>query len=173
MNPQDFPLEPDPHGWQPPIASPVRSGNGALANAGATPATPDRNGRGFAFSGGSTGGDGKRYVDYRIGPALSWGGDMPERNYKEYYRNFQLWLVEAETRLSHNLIGKRIIDSIPLGSKLSAMLAHLTVDEIISDQGHRIILNIIEEAHGYLRDHRLETAFDEAIFRGHGNEVNH
>jgi hypothetical protein len=167
VNPQDFPPEPDPVGWGPQMASPVRSGNGALGTAGvATPATPDRDGRGFASSGGSTGGDGKKYVDYRVEPAPAWGGDAPERNYKEYHRNLQLWLVEAEARLPHNLIGKRIIDSIPLGSKLSAMLAHLTVDEITSDQGHRTILNIIEEAHEYLRDHRLETAFDEAIFRG-------
>jgi len=56
-------------------------------------------------------------------------------------------LVEAEARISHNLIGKRIIDSIPLGSKLSTLLAHLTVDGITAPEGHRVILSIIEDAH--------------------------
>ena len=75
-------------------------------------------------------------------------------------------MVEAEARIPHNLIGKRIIDSIPLGSKLSTLLAHLTVDEITAPDGHKVILSIIEDAHAYLKDHRLEQAFDEAIFRG-------
>ena len=67
---------------------------------------------------------GRKHVDYRLDPAPVWGGDQPEKNVKEYHRNLQLWLVEAEARLPCNLIGKRIIDSIPLGSKLSALLAH-------------------------------------------------
>ena len=67
--------------------------------------------------------DGK-YVDYKVDPAPSWGGDLPEKNCKEYIRNMKLWLVEAEARLAHNLIGKRIIDSVPLVSKLSASVAH-------------------------------------------------
>ena len=108
----------------------------------------------------------KKYVDYKMDPAPVWGGDMPEKNYKEYYRNLQLWLVEAEARLPSNLIGKRIIDSIPLGSKLSSMLAHLSVPEICADNGHKVILKIIEDAHEYLKDQGLERAFDEAIFKG-------
>ena len=36
------------------------------------------------------------------------------------------------------------------------MLAHLSVDEITSENGHRTILGIIEEAHEYLKDQRLE-----------------
>ena len=115
----------------------------------------------------ATGGN-KKYVDYKMDPAPSWTGDMPEKNYKEYHRNLQLWLVEAEARLPSNLIGKRIIDSIPLGSKLSSLVAHLTVPEICSDDGHRVILRIIEEAHEYLKDQGLERAFDDAIFRGTG-----
>ena len=99
-------------------------------------------------------------------PAPSWGGDSPEKQYKEYHRNLLLWLVEAEARLPTNLIGKRIIDSIPLGSKLSALVAHLAVEEICAENGHRQILRIIEEAHEYLKDQRLEQAFDEAIFKG-------
>ena len=117
-------------------------------------------------AGSQSGAREKKYVDYKVDPAPSWGGDMPEKNYKEYIRNLQLWLVEAEARLPHNLIGKRIIDSIPLGSKLSSLLAHLTVDDICSDNGHKVILGIIEDAHEYLKDLRLETAFDDAIFKG-------
>ena len=95
-----------------------------------------------------------------------FGGDDPEKNYKEHQRNLQLWLVEAEARLPPGLIGKRIIDSVPLCSRLSALLAHLTVDEITSDTGHRQIVTMIESAHEYLKDHRLEQAFEDAIFRG-------
>ena len=78
----------------------------------------------------------------------------------------QLWLIEAESRLPPTLIGKRIIDGIPLGSKLSALVAHLSVDEICAAEGYKAIVRIIEEAHEYLRDQRLEQSFDEAIFRG-------
>ena len=46
------------------------------------------------------------------------------------------------------------------------MLAHLTVEEITAENGHTRILRLIEEAHEYLKDQRLEQAFDEAIFRG-------
>ena len=108
----------------------------------------------------------RRHVDYRLDPAPVWGGDLPEKNFKEYHRNLLLWLVEAEARIPSNLIGKRIIDSIPLGSKLSALVAHLTVEEICAENGHKVILGIIEEAHEYLKELRLERAFDEAIFRG-------
>ena len=108
----------------------------------------------------------RKYVDYKMDPAPAWGGDQPEKHFKEYHRNLQLWLVEAEARLPLNLIGKRIIDSIPLGSKLSSLLAHLTVAEICADDGHRVILRLIEDAHDYLKDLSLEQAFEEAIFRG-------
>ena len=108
----------------------------------------------------------RKYVDYKMDPAPVWGGDQPEKHFKEYQRNLQLWLVEAEARLPLNLIGKRIIDSIPLGSKLSALLAHLTVPEITADDGHRTIVKIIEDAHEYLKDQGLEQAFEDAIFRG-------
>ena len=109
----------------------------------------------------------RKYVDCRLDPAPVWGGDQPGKNFNEYQRNLQLWLVEAEARLPHNLIGKRILDSIPLGSKLSALLAHLTVDEITAENGHKVIVvGLIESAHECLKDHRLEQAFEEAIFRG-------
>lgn len=108
---------------------------------------------------------GKKFVD-RLDPAPSWDGQQPEKQFKEYHHNLLLWLVEAEARLPHNLIGKRIIDSIPIGSKLGAMLAHLSVDEITAENGHKQILRLIEDAHEYLKDQRLEQAFDEAIFRG-------
>ena len=84
----------------------------------------------------------------------------------EYLRNLQLWLVEAEARIPSSLIRKRIIDSIPLGSKLSTLLSHLTVDEITAPEGFKTILSVIEDAHAYLKDQSLEQAFDDAIFRG-------
>ena len=115
---------------------------------------------------GNEGREPKKHVDYRLDPAPSWGGEMPEKQFREYQRNLQLWLVEAEARLPLNLIGKRIIDAIPLGSRLSSLVAHLTVEEICSDTGHKTIVQIIEDAHEYLKDQRLEQAFDEAIFRG-------
>lgn len=40
------------------------------------------------------------------------------------------------------------------------------MDGITAPEGHRVILPIIEDAHAYLKDHRLEQAFDEAIFPG-------
>ena len=64
------------------------------------------------------------------------------------------------------LIGKRIIDAIPYGSRLAALPAHLTVDEITEDTGFEKIVLLIEEAHDYLRDAKLEQAFDQAIFKG-------
>jgi len=48
---------------------------------------------------------------------------------------------------------------------LSALLAHLSVSDICAEDGHTVILQIIEDAHEYLKDQRLEQAFDEAIFR--------
>ena len=46
--------------------------------------------------------------------------------------------------------GKGIIDSIPLGSKLNALLAHLSVSDICAEDGRKAILQIIEDAHEYL-----------------------
>ena len=108
----------------------------------------------------------RKFFDYKLDPAPSWGGENPEKQYREFHRNLQLWLIEADARLPMNLIGKRMIDSIPIGSKLGAMLAHLSIEEICSDQGHRIILKLIEDSHEFLKDQRLEQAFDDAIFRG-------
>jgi hypothetical protein len=48
---------------------------------------------------------------------------------------------------------------------LSALLAHLSVSDICAEDGHTVILQIIEDAHEHLKDQRLEQAFDEAIFR--------
>ena len=107
----------------------------------------------------------RRHVDYRMDPAPVWGGELPEKNYKDYHHELRLWMVEAEARIPANLIGKRI-DSVPPGSKRSALLGHQTVDEICADDGHRTIVKIIEEALEYLRDQSLEQAFDDAIFKG-------
>lgn len=74
----------------------------------------------------------KKNMDYKIDPAPSWGGDM------EYIRSLQLWLVEAEACLPHSRI-----------TKLSSLLAHLTVDDICADNGHKVILGIA--ARGGLR----------------------
>ncbi|CAJ1429656.1 unnamed protein product, partial [Effrenium voratum] len=99
-----------------------------------------------------TAGESRKFFDYKMDPAPSWGGDQPEKNWKEYHGNLQLWLIEAESRLPPTLIGKRIIDGTPLGSKLSALVAHLSVDEICAAEGYQAIVRIIEEAHEYLRD---------------------
>ena len=53
-------------------------------------------------------------------PAPVWGGEQPEKNWKEYHQNLQLWLVEAKARLPHALIGKRILDLIPIGRPLGS-----------------------------------------------------
>ena len=132
---------------------------------GTPPRSPPRTVTSVIASGGDQNGQ-RKHVDYRMDPAPTWGGDLPERNFKEYHHNLQLWMVEAEARIPPSLIGKRILDSIPLGSKLSALLAHLTVDEITADDGYKTIVGLIEDAHEYLKDQRLEQAFDEAIFRG-------
>ncbi|CAE7350344.1 RE1 [Symbiodinium sp. CCMP2592] len=108
----------------------------------------------------------KKFVDYRMESAPSWDGEMPETKYREYSRNLRLWLVEAIERLPGSLIGKRIIDGIPFGSRLAALLAHLSVEDITAEMGYEKIVAIIEEAHDYLRDAKLEQAFDQAIFKG-------
>ena len=71
-------------------------------------------------------------------------------------------LGEAAT----NLGGKRIVDSIPYGSRLSASLSHLTVEQITAPDGYKEIIRLIEEQHEYLKVAKLEQAFSEAIFRG-------
>ncbi|CAE7724500.1 GIP [Symbiodinium necroappetens] len=108
----------------------------------------------------------KKFVDYRMESAPTWDGEMPETKYREYSRNLRLWLVEAVERLPGNLIGKRIIDGIPFGSRLAALLAHLSVEDITAEKGYEKIVGIIEDAHDYLRDAKLEQAFDQAIFKG-------
>ena len=77
-----------------------------------------------------------------------------------------MWLVEALERLPPTLIGKRIIDSIPYGSRLSASLSHLTVEQITAPDGYKEIIRLIEEQHEYLKIAKLEQAFTEAIFKG-------
>ncbi|CAJ1384566.1 unnamed protein product [Effrenium voratum] len=95
-----------------------------------------------------TASESRKFFDYKMDPAPSWGGDQPEKNWKEYHRNLQLWLIEAESRLPPTLIGKRIIDGIPLGSKLLQAIVRIIEGPRVS-QGQR-----------------LEQSFDEAIFRG-------
>ena len=45
------------------------------------------------------------------------------------------------------LIGKRIIDAIPYGSRLAALMAHLTVDEITDPHGYAANVKITEKHH--------------------------
>ena len=85
---------------------------------------------------------------------------------REYARNLRLWLIEAEERLPPQLIGKRIIDSIPYGSRLSALVGHLSVEEITAADGYKQVIQCIEEAHEYLKVAKLEQAFSAAIFGG-------
>ena len=104
---------------------------------------------------------GKKYHDYRVEPAPSWDGENPETEFRQYSRALKLWLIEAEARLPPNLIGKRIMDVIPLGSRLAALLAQLSMET-----GYQHILKIIEDNREYLRDMKLEQSFEQAIFRG-------
>ena len=115
---------------------------------------------------GSEEGQARRFVDYKMEAAPSWNGEHPESKYREYARNLKLWLIEAEARLPPSLIGKRILDVIPFGSRLAASLAHLSVDDITAPDGYKQIIAVIEESHAYLKEARLEQAFDAAIFRG-------
>ena len=55
---------------------------------------------------------------------------------------------------------------IPFGSRLAASLAHLSVDDITAPDGYKQIITVIEDSHAYLKEARLEQAFDAAIFRG-------
>ena len=116
----------------------------------------------------------RRYVDYRMDPAPSWNGEWPEQQYREYARKLKLWLIEARERLPSALIGKRILDAIPYGSRLSSLVSHLSVEEITSDGGWQTIVSCIEEAHDYLKVAKLEQAFTEAVFKGrrkHGQSI--
>ena len=61
---------------------------------------------------------------------------------------------------------KRIIDAIPYGSRLASVVAHLTVEEITTENGWKMVIQCIEDAHDYLKVQKLEQAFSEAIFRG-------
>ena len=90
--------------------------------------------------------------------APSWDGERPEQQYKEYLRNLKLWLIEAQERLPGHLIGKRILDVIPYGSRLAALMSHLSVDEITAADGYKKIVQIIEEAHDYLKGAKLAEA---------------
>ena len=65
-----------------------------------------------------------------------------------------------------NLIGNRIIDAIPFGSRLAALLSHLSVDDVTAMDGYKKIIGIIEESRACLKEARLEQAFEAAIFRG-------
>ena len=51
--------------------------------------TPPRTATSVGASGGDQNGQ-RKHVDYRMDPAPTWGGDMPEKNFKEYHRNLQL-----------------------------------------------------------------------------------
>ena len=115
---------------------------------------------------GSEEGQARRFVDYKMEAAPSWNGEHPESEYREYARNLKLWLIEAEARLPPSLTGKRILDVIFFGSRLAASLAHLSVDDITAPDGYKQIIAVIEESHAYLKEARLEQAFDAAIFRG-------
>ena len=133
-----------------------------------SPRDPPPYGDGLDGSGAapSTPPGGRKFVDYRMEPATVWDGEMPEVKYREYARNLRLWLVEAVERLPGALVRKRIIDGIPFGSRLAALLAHLTVEDITAEKGYEKIVGIIEDAHDYLRDAKLEQAFEMAIFKG-------
>ena len=131
-----------------------------------SPAAPSTPPYGQGGLDGSEGQQARKFVDYKMDPAPSWNGEHPESEYREYARNLKLWLIEAEARLPPSLIGKRILDAIPFGSRLAASLAHLTVDDITAADGYKQIIAVIEESHAYLKEARLEQAFDAAIFRG-------
>ena len=70
------------------------------------------------------------YFDFKMDQALSWNSERPETEYRVYARNLQLWLSEATSRLPPTLIGRRITDVVPFGSRVAALLAHLTADDI-------------------------------------------
>ena len=160
------------------MESPEAAGRGVRPATPATPATspirrrsppttPPPYGDGLDGSAGAGNPAGvRKYVDYKMEAAPSWDGERPEQMYREYARNLRLWLIEAEERLPQQLIGKRIIDSIPYGSRLSALVGHLSVEEITAADGYKQVIQCIEEAHEYLKVAKLEQAFSAAIFGG-------
>ncbi|CAE7489912.1 iscS [Symbiodinium sp. CCMP2592] len=102
-------------------------------------------GRRLVEHGGSLDGSGEmaqKLADFRMEAAPRWDGERSEEQCREYARTLKLWLIEAKERLPGNLIGKRILDSIPYA------------------------ITIIEEAHEYLKVAKLEQAFNAAIFGG-------
>ena len=50
-------------------------------------------------------------------------------------------------------------------------LAHLSVDDITAPDGYKQIVAVIEETHAYLKEARLEQAFDAAILRRPGQTL--
>ncbi|CAE7208124.1 Ttll5 [Symbiodinium sp. KB8] len=126
---------------------------------------------GLDGSAGPAGPAGRKFADYRMEAAPKWDGEKPEEQYREYARTLRLWLIEAQERLPESLIGKRILDSIPYGSRLSSVLAHLSVEEITAPDGWKRVVACIEEAHGYLKVAKLEQAFNAAIFGGRRKQV--
>ena len=46
----------------------------------------------------------RRFVDYKMESAPSWGGEWLEQQYREYGRKLKLWLIEARERLPSALI---------------------------------------------------------------------
>ncbi|CAE7939226.1 Ttll5 [Symbiodinium necroappetens] len=126
---------------------------------------------GLDGSAGPAGPAGRKFADYRMEAAPKWDGEKPEEQYREYARALRLWLIEARERLPESLIGKRILDSIPYGSRLSSVLAHLSVEEITAPDGWKRVVACIEEAHGYLKVAKLEQAFNAAIFGGRRKQV--
>ena len=133
---------------------------------GATAAEAPFGAEGLDGSAGPAGPAGRKFAEYRMEAAPKWDGEKPEEQYREYARTLRLWLIEAQERLPKSLIGKRILDSIPYGSRLSSVLAHLSVEEITAPDGWKRVVACIEEAHGYLKVAKLEQAFNAAIFGG-------
>ncbi|CAE7227831.1 GIP, partial [Symbiodinium sp. CCMP2592] len=116
---------------------------------GASPLMPRRAASPRAAE-GAAGASEKKFVDYRMEAAPGWDGEQPEVRYKEYARNLKLWLIEATERLPGSLISS----------------AHMSFEEITDPLGYQRIVATIEEAHDYLKDAKLEQAFDQAIFKG-------
>ncbi|CAE7348803.1 RE1, partial [Symbiodinium necroappetens] len=114
---------------------------------------------------GSAGGA-RKYSDYRMESAPVWDGERPESEYREYVRKLKLWLIEARERLPSSLIGKGILDAIPYASRLSSVVAHLSVEDITAENGWKEVVKCSEEAHDYLKVAKLEQAFNAAIFGG-------
>ena len=89
-SPAASPQRPD-HQRPSPVHEPGDYGEGhdhedpwaAAATAAATlvrPPTP---------AGSTTNARDRKFVDYKVDPAPSWGGHLPEKNYKEYIRNMK------------------------------------------------------------------------------------